>query len=173
MATLFVSLAGASVFALATLTCSPSHPPKLAAGTVVDSLAVTKSKRQLRAYSNGRLVMTSAIQLGHNPSGHKQHQGDYRTPEGLYRINGKNPNSQYHKNLGISYPNQQDRARARKLGRDPGGDVKVHGFPSGVDTEAGLPNWGDWTWGCIAMTNEEIDALYEAVPIGTPIYIQP
>ena len=139
----------------------------------VDKIVVYKSKRELLAYSNGELIKTYLIALGPAPTGHKEFQGDMKTPEGMYVINGKNPNSSYHKNLGISYPNAEDRANAKRLGKPPGGDIKIHGLPNGSGSIGKLHRLQDWTWGCIAVTDEEIDELYSAVAIGTPIEIKP
>ncbi|MCB0769980.1 MAG: L,D-transpeptidase family protein [Flavobacteriales bacterium] len=145
----------------------------LPAGTRIDSLRVYKSERRMDVYAGGGVVKTYWIALGQEPVGDKQYQGDMRTPEGRYTINDKNPNSGYHKNLGISYPNDADRKEARALGKSPGGDIKIHGLPNGRGYIGKLHRQSDWTWGCIAVTDEEVDELYEAVPIGTPIEIRP
>lgn len=139
----------------------------------IDSLVVLKAGRILQAYHRGRLVKAYTIALGGNPVGAKQYESDKRTPEGLYRIDSRNPNSGYHKNLGISYPNQADRARAKKAGRSPGGHVKIHGLRNGLGFLGGLHRWMDWTAGCIGMTDDEVDELYDAVAVGTPILIKP
>lgn len=147
---------------------------RLPKGVTVDSLAVHKAQHRMEAFSEGRLVRTYRIAIGKNPKGGKQYEGDRRTPEGLYQIVSKNAGSGFHKNLGISYPNEQDRAKARKLGKPAGGDVKIHGLKNGRWSWIGkLHRWRDWTNGCIGVTNPEVDELYEAVPIGTPILIQP
>jgi murein L,D-transpeptidase YafK len=110
-------------------------------------------------------LKTYRFNLGFAPTGHKQVEGDGRTPEGAYRINRRNPNSAYHLSIGISYPNDRDREVARALGKPPGGDIFIHGTPSAF---AGKP---DWTWGCIAVTNEEIEEVYAMVQDGTPVFI--
>ncbi len=125
------------------------------------------------AYAGDTLVKTYTISLGHQPEGHKVQQGDSRTPEGVYTINDKNPNSGYYKNLGISYPNVADRARAEKAGQSAGGDVKIHGLKNGAGVLGKLHRWMDWTQGCIAVTNEEMEELYAHTPIGTVIEILP
>ena len=146
----------------------------LTAGKPVDKLVVYKSKRQLLAYSNGELLKTYNIALGRQPLGHKEVEGDGKTPEGLYTINAKNANSGYHKNLGISYPNAADIAHAKSLDKPTGGDVKIHGFKNGIKLSPGkFHRLTNWTLGCIAVTNEEVDELYNAVAIGTPIEINP
>jgi len=150
-------------------TPSDSLPPN----TRIDSLVVNKSDRSMTAYANGKLVRTYIIALGRSPEGDKQVQGDMRTPEGLYTIDSKNPNSGYHKNLGVSYPTAEDRKEAKALGKSPGGDIKVHGLPNGKGHIGKLHRLNDWTYGCIAVTDEEVDELYGAVEIGSPILIKP
>ena len=125
------------------------------------------------AYSKGHLIKTYRISLGRNPIGHKEYEGDKKTPEGHYYINDKNPNSGYHKNLGILYPNKEDIENAKRLGKPVGGDVKIHGLRNGIGFLGKFHRWYDWTMGCIALTNEEIDELYNAVAIGTQIEIKP
>ncbi len=146
---------------------------KLPADTQIDKLVVYKSKRQLLAYSNGQLIKTYKISLGRQPIGDKEFEGDKKTPEGLYLINDKNPNSGYHKNLGISYPDKDDIEKANRLGKQTGGDVKIHGLRNKTGFISKFHRWFDWTLGCIALTDEEIDELYNAVKIGTQIEIKP
>ena len=146
---------------------------KLSADIQIDKLVVYKSKRQLLAYSNGQLVKTYKISLGRQPIGDKEFEGDKKTPEGIYSINNKNPNSGYHKNLGISYPNKDDIENAKRLGKSAGGAVKIHGLKNKISFISKFHRWFDWTLGCIAVTDEEIDELYNAVKIGTQIEINP
>ncbi|MGB3753710.1 MAG: L,D-transpeptidase family protein [Parerythrobacter sp.] len=140
-----------------------------------DFVLVDKSDRTLALYSGGRLVrIIGGIAFGDAPYGHKRFKGDERTPEGRYNIDTRNPNSAYHLSLRISYPNAADRAFAERLGRDPGGDIFIHGQPNmlpAADTGARLP--GDWTDGCIAVGNAEMEELWRAIPDETPIVIQP
>lgn len=152
-------------------TSIPESP--LPANTPIDSLVVHKNKNTLEAYSQNTLIKTYKISLGGNPSGHKQSEGDKRTPEGLYFIDGKNPGSTYHKNLGISYPNSKDIADAKRNGLDPGGDIKIHGIRNGLGFIGKFQRFFNWTAGCLAVTNNEIDELYANVKVGTPIYILP
>lgn len=147
--------------------------PKLPAGISIDKLVVYKSKRQLLAYSNGQLVKTYHVSLGGQPAGDKEFEGDEKTPEGIYFINDKNPNSGYHKNLGISYPNDNDLEYSKNLNKPAGGDIKIHGLRNYTGFIGKFHRWSDWTLGCIAVTNDEIDELYDAVKIGTPIDIRP
>ncbi|MFL9844888.1 L,D-transpeptidase family protein [Flavobacterium rhizosphaerae] len=149
----------------------PSH--KLAPGTVIDKLVVNKSKRVMQAYNGNTLVKTYKIALGKNPVGHKQFEGDGKTPEGTYTINERNPNSGYHKNLGISYPNAEDIAYARRLGKLPGGLIKIHGLRNGRGYIGKFHRWKNWTAGCIAVTDEEIDELYKTVIPNAVIQIEP
>ncbi len=147
--------------------------PKLPDDTKVDKMVVMKSKRQLQAYSNGQLIKTYTISLGRNPTGNKEFEGDKRTPEGLYSINGKNPNSGYYKNLGISYPNNDDIERTKKTGKSTGGDIKIHGLKNGMGFIGKFQRWFDWTAGCLALTDNDLDELYNHTAIGTPIEIKP
>ncbi len=139
----------------------------------VDSIVVIKHSRDMLVYQNSLLLKRYKISLGDTPVGHKHFRGDERTPEGLYRINDKNPNSICHKNLGISYPNDGDRAYAKKFGLPTGGDVKIHGLPNGQGYIGKGHLQSDWTNGCVAVTDEEVDELYVHTPIGIPIYIMP
>ena len=109
---------------------APSETP-LPANAVIDRLVVHKSKRTMSAYSKGKLLKTYPIALGKQPVGHKHFEGDGKTPEGKYRINDRNPNSAYHKNLGVSYPNDADKAYAAAQGKSPGGLIKIHGIKNG------------------------------------------
>ena len=139
----------------------------------IDNIVVNKSKREMLVYSNGQLLKTYKISLGKQPVGHKEFEGDNKTPEGVYSISDKNPNSGYHKNLGISYPDKDDLENARQLGKPAGGNIKIHGLRNGVGFIGKFHRWLDWTLGCIALTDKEIDELYEAVKIGTRIEIKP
>jgi murein L,D-transpeptidase YafK len=147
--------------------------PRMPNGTKIDRLVVTKSKRILEAYSDGKVIKRYEISLGGNPVGDKQFEGDKRTPEGNYIINDKNANSGYHKNLGISYPDANDVREAKKRNVSPGGQIKIHGLPNGYGFIGKFQRLTDWTAGCIALTDEEVDELYSNVKIGTPITILP
>lgn len=139
----------------------------------IDKLIVYKSKHQLLAYTNDTLIKTYKISIGKNPIGDKEFEGDKKTPEGNYTINSKNLNSGWHKNMGISYPNAADIEHAKSLGKPPGGDIKIHALRNGFGFIGKLHRSFDWTNGCIAVTNEEVDELYDAVKIGTVIEIRP
>lgn len=140
-------------------------------GTIIDKLVVYKSERKMEAYSKGKLIKTYNVALGKDPVGHKQFEGDKKTPEGVYSINDRNPRSAYHKNLGVSYPNESDKANAVKLGKSPGGDIKIHGLKNGRGYIGKFHRAKDWTNGCIAVTNDEMDELYAAVKKGAEIEI--
>ncbi|PZR16194.1 MAG: hypothetical protein DI539_17955 [Flavobacterium psychrophilum] len=150
------------------------YPDKpLPKGVNIDKLIVHKDERVMEAYSGNTLIKTYSIALGKNPVGHKQFEGDNKTPEGKYTINARNPRSAYHKNLGVSYPNEADKATAEKMGKSPGGDIKIHGLPNGRGYIGKLHRHKDWTAGCIAVTNDEIDELYAAVKQNALIEIVP
>jgi len=138
----------------------------------VDSILVIKHARQMYVYHQSRLLKVYKIALGNNPVGPKHFQGDRKTPEGLYYINGKNANSMAHKSIGISYPNDDDRSYARSKRLPTGGDVEIHGFLNSWDNNKAYLNT-DWTWGCIAVANDDIDELFKYVAMGTPINIVP
>lgn len=162
------------LLAVAALTVYYFYPePGLPPGQEIDRLVVLKSKRIMHAYSNGTIVRTYKISLGKNPLGHKQAEGDYRTPEGDYFINSRNDESGYHRNLGISYPNMTDRDKAMQTNTNPGGDIKIHGLRNGLGFIGKFQRWKDWTAGCIALTDAEVDELAERVRLGTPITILP
>ena len=136
----------------------------------VDLVRVDKSERTLTLYAEGRPVRTyTGIQLGDRPVGPKRFEGDERTPEGRYTIDYGNPNSAYHLSLHISYPNAAEVAYARSQGRSPGGLIFIHGQPNGYDGR--VP--GDWTDGCIALSNVEIEELWSLVGDGAEIEIVP
>ncbi|OYU80663.1 MAG: hypothetical protein CFE23_08030 [Flavobacterium sp. BFFFF1] len=159
------------LFVIAGYYCWPETA--LPEDTKVDLLVVYKSKRKLLAYADGKLIKTYTISLGSDPIGHKAYEGDMKTPEGIYTINAKNANSGYHKNLGVSYPNDADREAAAAIGKKPGGDIKIHGLRNGRDWIGKLHRWTDWTHGCMAVTDREMDELFDAVAMGTPIEIKP
>ena len=139
--------------------------------THLDYLLVDKSERLMVGYAGGQPVKAwRGLQFGDQPAGHKQFEGDERTPEGRYIIEGRNPGSAYHLSLKVSYPNAADRAFAQAHGRSPGGDIFLHGQPNSLPFGR-IP--GDWTDGCIAFSNEEIRELWQIVPDGTVIEIRP
>jgi hypothetical protein len=136
-------------------------------------LVVEKGQRQLTAYSHGSVLRTYTVSLGGAPSGPKIRQGDGRTPEGRYLIDRHNPLSGFHRAMHVAYPSAVDSARAQAGGYDPGGDIMVHGLKNGLGWVGRAHRFVDWTVGCIAVTNPEIEELYRIVPDGTPIEIKP
>jgi murein L,D-transpeptidase YafK len=136
-------------------------------GPAVTEIQVQKSARRMYLLHDTTVLKAYDIALGQVPTGPKQVEGDARTPEGLYYIDHRNPNSKYHLSLGISYPNEQDKLFASTVGMRPGGEIFIHGF------NGKGPNNGDWTYGCIAVTNNEMEDVYAMVRDGTPINILP
>ena len=134
----------------------------------IDRIVVRKGRREMLLLSGESVVRSYRIALGRDPVGHKEREGDGRTPEGRYVIDWRNPNSKYHRSLHISYPASSDVERARARGVDPGGDIMIHGCKPGVDHPA-----HDWTQGCIAVTDSEMDEIWGLVPDGTPVEILP
>lgn len=141
--------------------------------TKVDRIVIEKSKRTLTLMSGTKTLKTYKVALGGQPIGAKDRQGDHKTPEGIYSVDAKNPNSQFYKALHISYPSQADRANARKLGVSAGGDVEIHGLGAKWGWLGAKHRLSDWTDGCIALTNEEIDEIYPLIKIGTTVEIRP
>ncbi|MDD9718054.1 L,D-transpeptidase family protein [Dinoroseobacter sp. PD6] len=138
-------------------------------GPEVTRIVVFKGERRMYLMNEDRVLRGFDIDLGFAPQGHKQVEGDGKTPEGRYRIDRRNPNSSFHLSLGISYPNTADVARARAMGQSPGGNIFIHGQPNllGPQTEE------NWTAGCIAVTNAEMEEIYAMVEDGTVIDIYP
>jgi murein L,D-transpeptidase YafK len=139
----------------------------------IDRILVLKRKHELRLLSGSKLVKSYPMSLGRGGLKRKQRQGDRRTPEGLYRIDWRNPESRFHLALHISYPQEADRERARKLGVDPGGDIEIHGLGHALKPSRARHRFGDWTDGCIAVTDPEIEEIWRLVPDGTPVEIRP
>lgn len=140
----------------------------------IDYFVINMKDRELLVFSsNNKLWKKYKVALGFEPRGKKEIQGDGKTPEGIYYINDKNPNSVAYKNLGISYPNAEDFQNSKSLGKPSGEDIKIHGLMKKLNMFGRLHRFIDWTGGCIAVSNSEIDELYENVPIGTKIIINP
>jgi len=139
----------------------------------VTHIVVNKSRRELLLLHHESVLRSYRIALGRDPIGPKTHEGDGKTPEGRYIIDRRNPKSAYHLALHISYPNLADCARARDLGLDPGGDIMIHGLPNGNGRLGSAHLETDWTQGCVAVTDQEMDEIWELVSDGTPIDIHP
>jgi len=140
---------------------------------IADAIIIKKAARTLTLLKEGTPLKTYSVALGFEPSGHKQQEGDGRTPEGSYSISGRNPRSQFHLSLRISYPNRADGERAAKRGVSAGGDIMIHGLPNGAGAIGAAHLLRDWTTGCIAVTSEEIEEIYASVANGTPVEILP
>lgn len=136
-------------------------------GPEVTSVQVHKSDRKMYLLNHGKVLKTYDVALGFAPAGHKQFEGDGKTPEGTYVINRRNPNSEFHLSLGISYPNQADRAFAAAQGKSPGGDIFIHGWSRRPIARR------DWTAGCIAVKDKEIEQVYAMIKDGTVVHILP
>ena len=143
----------------------------IANNVIIDKVFVDKSERILNLLSEGTIVKSYHIALGNSPVGHKQQQGDERTPIGNYTLDYKNENSIAHRSIHISYPNAADKAQAKSLGVNPGGDIMIHGQMNGFGHLAWLNQKRDWTDGCIAVTDDEMDEIMAAVKVGTTIEI--
>ena len=135
-------------------------------------ILVDKSERTLVVFNNGRPIRSYPVSLGLNPVGDKRYEGDKRTPEGIYLIDWKNPNSAFHLSLHISYPNERDIREATENGWDPGGQIVIHGLPTGLIKTSSKYEY-DWTDGCIAVSNAAIEDLWRLVEEGTVIEITP
>jgi murein L,D-transpeptidase YafK len=150
-----------------------AQSPNVQSPTRADRIVVEKSKRVMKLMRGSEVLKTYQVALGGQPLGAKDRQGDHKTPEGIYAVDGKKPNSQFHRALHISYPSAVDRDRAKKLGVQPGGDVEIHGLGSMWGWVGAAHRKVDWTDGCIAVTNEEIDEIWPLVEVGTPVEIRP
>jgi murein L,D-transpeptidase YafK len=140
---------------------------------LVDSIVVEKKLHQLTLFRSGKLIRTYLVALGGQPRGDKVRAGDNKTPEGVYYIDSRQPNSKYHLALHISYPDAAHKKQAQAMGTEPGGDIMIHGLPNGMGSAGALHRQNDWTNGCIALTDQEIEEIWSVVPIGTPIEIKP
>lgn len=135
----------------------------------IDLIEIDKSERRLTVYREGVALRSYDIALGFSPQGHKAQEGDGRTPEGRYWIDRRNPQSAFHLSLGINYPRPLDQLKAAAKGVSPGGDIFIHGQPNG----SGIVHRGDWTEGCIALSNQEMEELWRIADIGTEVVIRP
>lgn len=161
-------LIGAGMAALAGCSTKPSRF-KSYSGPPVTQVLVRKGERKMYLLSGNTALKTYDIGLGFAPEGHKVVEGDGRTPEGTYYIDRRNPNSQYHLSIGVSYPNERDKAVAASLNQSPGGDIFIHGL--GPEGRVLSKQRRDWTVGCIAVTDAEVEDVFAMVRDGTPIVI--
>jgi murein L,D-transpeptidase YafK len=151
----------------------PLPPPVVQLPAKATSVLVLKAAHKLYLMRGETVLYSFPIALGHHPRGTKLRQGDQRTPEGRYVLDWRNPHSQFYRSIHISYPNEQDLARARENGFTPGGEIMIHGLPSGMAAIGARHAATDWTDGCIAVTDEEMDLIWRTVDDNTPIEIRP
>jgi murein L,D-transpeptidase YafK len=147
--------------------------PRRRSNMKADKVLVEKGERRLTLWRQGQALKAYRVALGPNAAGHKQEEGDGRTPEGRYRVDWRNPQSKFHLSLHVSYPNDSDKTRAAQRGVSPGGEIMIHGLPNGAGGLGALHYRRDWTAGCIAVNNEEIEEIWDAVDDGTEIEILP
>jgi len=153
--------------------CAQTSTSAAPAVAKADSILILKKDHLLELMAGGRVIRTYHVALGQGGLAPKQREGDGRTPEGHYTIDARSAESHYHKAFHISYPNSEDKRRAAKLGVSPGGAVMIHGLPNGKGYLGSMHRMYDWTLGCVALTDEEIDELWNLVPVGTPVEIRP
>jgi len=165
---LFLCVAAAGVLAFAYLNLHP-----LPRDVIADRILVEKAARRLTLLRSGTALKTYRVALGRAPTGAKEYEGDQRTPEGVYSIDFHKPDSDYHLALHISYPQQGDIDRAAAQGLSAGSDIMIHGLPNGRGWMGAFHRRSDWTAGCIAVTDFEIEEIFRAVRDGTPIEIRP
>jgi murein L,D-transpeptidase YafK len=155
------------IFSLPLLAQQSQNPQK------ADSILILKKDHVLELLRDGRVIRTYKVALGRGGLAPKGREGDARTPGGHYIIDSRNADSHYHKALHVSYPNAEDRKRAAKFGVSPGGAIMIHGLPNGMSYVGAAHRLYDWTLGCIAVTDDEIDEIWNLVPVGTPVEIRP
>ncbi len=169
----WIAVLTCTVAAVAALTLSYANWPTkpIPDDAVADLVVIRKGERRLLLVAGGRFLKSYEISLGREPRGPKRREGDGRTPYGDYTIDGRNEQSAYHRSLRISYPNAYDRKRALERGEDPGSMIMIHGIRNGLGWLGRLHLMVDWTEGCIAVTNSEIEEIWKSVPDGTPVRI--
>ena len=158
-------LGGAMLLLLATSVCAVQQK--------ADLVRVVKSESRLYLIRDDEVFGSYNVVFGANPEGHKEREGDERTPEGRYYLTYKNPNSAFHLSIHVSYPNAEDREHARQLGVDPGGDIMIHGQKNGKEWLSRFSRFVNWTDGCIALSNSDMDEVWDAIDAGIPIEIEP
>lgn len=174
MILLAAPVSAADLLARADIRLSHMNPADADQIPSITKVLVQKGSRSLQLLSDGRVVRQYRISLGDNPQGHKLYEGDSRTPEGEYTLDWRNAGSSFYKSIHISYPSARDREMAEMWGLSPGGSIMIHGLPNGTDEDLAFAFTGlDWTDGCIAVSNPEIDEIWQLVSDGTPIEIVP
>jgi hypothetical protein len=151
----------------------PSLPSSAAGFTMADRILIEKAARRLYLFSRGRVIAEYPVKLGLSPKGHKQFEGDFRTPEGVYYLSRRNPSSEFFLSVEISYPNEADRARAAEEGLRPGGLIMIHGQPNVPRRPAEYYARSDWTNGCVAVSNSDMVEIWQRTRVGIPIEIRP
>jgi hypothetical protein len=151
----------------------PSLPDAATGSLIADRILVEKGKRRLLLLSRGRVIAEYPVKLGLSPKGHKQYEGDFRTPEGVYYLSRRNPRSEFFLSVEVSYPNEADRARAKAEGLPPGGLIMIHGQPNVPRRPPEYYASNDWTDGCIAVTNSAMVDIWQRTRVGIPIEIRP
>ncbi len=144
-----------------------------AESVVADKVLIEKKARRLTLFSKGQEIKAYKVALDRNPEGVKEKEDDNKTPEGAYVVDSRNKTSGYHLSLHISYPNENDKRRAKELGVSPGGNIMIHGMKNGFGWVGRFRTWFDWTKGCIAVTDKEIEEMAKVVPNGTAVEIRP
>jgi murein L,D-transpeptidase YafK len=170
---LLVGLAAVFALSAATWFVAQHNWNPLPLDTTIDRIVVEKSARKLSILRQGKPLKSYRVALGRNPIGLKQQEGDMKTPEGLYTVDYRNPTSDYHLSLHISYPSVEDVARAADRGVNAGFDIMIHGLPNGRGWIGAFHRCHDWTAGCIALTDAEIEELWRVTPDGTAVEIRP
>jgi murein L,D-transpeptidase YafK len=165
--------AGLLVLAMALPGCGERAPPPSAADASVDHILIEKAAHRLTLMDGDRPVRVYRVSLGHGGLAPKAREGDGRTPEGDYRITGRNPKSAYHRSLRIGFPTPVQVAEARRRGVDPGGDIMIHGLPNGRGALARFYAGRDWTDGCVAVTDAEIEEIWRLTRNGASVHIAP
>jgi len=163
------------------LAATPPHAPPVESGLagpggpvpLADSVVIEKKAHRLTLFFLGRAIRQYRVALGADPEKDKVSAGDRRTPTGVFYIESRNANSDYHLALRIAFPDSAHRARAAALGLEPGGDIEIHGLQNGRGDTGAFHRTADWTNGCIALTDEEIEEIWTSVPVGTPVEIKP
>jgi murein L,D-transpeptidase YafK len=145
----------------------------VATGTAIDRILVEKSARKLSIFRGDKKLKSYRVAIGRNPVGPKEQEGDMKTPEGIYKIDSRNPQSDYHLALHVSYPSDEDNSRAAERGVNAGFDIMIHGIQNGLGWIGAFHRLHDWTAGCIALTDEEIEELWRITPDGTTVEIRP
>lgn len=165
--------AAGAILAMQLVACATYQPANYGVTPAVDRVVVAKGARTMHLMQAGKVVKSYRVQLGQNPVGHKQQQGDQRTPEGVYTVDFRREQSRFGLALRVSYPSPADRQYAASRGVDPGGEIYIHGQPHGGVNPARLASGPDWTDGCVAVSNSEMREIYALVKNGTTVEIRP